>query len=58
MDELRTRRSINRVEDGPVFKSPAKRTGPQGENSSTDFFHCLKMAAENVWFFILILDFH
>lgn len=47
---MRTRRSINRVEDGPVFKSLAKQTGPQGESNTSDFFLCLKMAAENVSF--------
>jgi hypothetical protein len=50
-EELRTRRSIIRVEDGPIFKSPSKQTSDSQSSSgvtSINFFHCLKMAADNV----------
>jgi hypothetical protein len=54
VDELRTRHSINQVEDGPIFKSPSKQVGGDPDQplevTSSNFFLCLKLAAENVIF--------
>jgi hypothetical protein len=42
------------VEDGPIFKSPSKQVAGDPEQTSevtsSNFFHCLKLAAENVIF--------